>query len=67
MPKIIQSVVFLSTFFGKFAGPLMKVAVPLAKTVLASLATMESVSAIDAAIHIKMPGGGFLWVGKKWN
>ena len=37
----------------KFAGSLMKVAVPLAKTVLAPLATMTPVSAIDGAIQGK--------------
>ena len=36
---------------GKCAGPLMKVAVPLARNVLALLVTMELASAIDVALQ----------------
>ena len=35
--KIIQSGGFLGSLLSKLAGPLMKIAVPLAKTVLAPL------------------------------
>ena len=37
----------------KLAGPLMKVAIPLAKNVLASLGITAAVSAIDAEIQKK--------------
>ena len=37
LSKMIQSGVFLGNLLGKLAGPLMKVAVPLAKNVLAPL------------------------------
>ena len=50
MSKIIQSGKFLGVLLGKFAGPLMKVGVLLAKNVLAPLATMASASVIDGAI-----------------
>ena len=50
LSKIIQLGGFLGALFGKLAGPLMKVAFPLAKNVLAPLATLASASAIDAAI-----------------
>ena len=50
LSKIIQSGKFLGVLFGKFAGPLMKVGVLLAKNVLAPLATMASASVIDSAI-----------------
>ena len=43
---------------GKLAEPLMKVALPLAKNVLAPLTAMASVSTIDVAIQRKM------WVAK---
>ena len=45
---------------GKFAGPLMKVVVPLGKNILASLATMASASAIDDAIQREMHGRGVI-------
>ena len=47
----------------------MKVVVPLAKDVLASLATMASVSAEDAAIERKLHGGGVvrIWKGIKFS
>ena len=37
VPKIIQSGGFLGSLFSKLADPLMKVAIPLAKNVLAPL------------------------------
>ena len=49
--KIIQSGGFLGSFLSKLPGPLMKVAIPLAKTALASLGTTAAASAIDAGIR----------------
>ena len=54
MSKIIQSGGLLGALSGKFAGPLMKVAVLLAKNLLAPLAAMASASAIDDAIQRKI-------------
>ena len=51
--KIIQSGGFLGSLFSKLAGPLMKVAIPLAKNVLASLGITAAASAIDAGIKKK--------------
>ena len=48
--KIIQSGGFLGFLFSKLAGPLMKIAVPLAKNVLAPLGIAAAASAIDAEI-----------------
>ena len=50
---------------GKLAGPLMKVAVPVAKTVLAPLATMASASAIDGTMQRKMRERIVVRVGKR--
>ena len=49
--KIIQSGGFLRSLLCKLAAPLMKVAVPLAKNILASLGITAVVSAIDPGIH----------------
>ena len=46
--KIIQSAGFLGSFLSKLAGPLMKVAIPLAKKVLTLLGITAASSAIDA-------------------
>ena len=46
--KIIQSGGFLGSLLSKLAGPLMKVAIPLAKNVLAPLEITAAASAIDA-------------------
>ena len=54
MSKILQTKVFPGALLRKFTGPLIKVAVPLAKNALTPLATMESASAIDVAIQRKM-------------
>ena len=51
--KIIQSRGFLGSLLSKLAGPLMKVAIPLANNVLAPLAITADASAIDAGIKKK--------------
>ena len=48
--KIIQSEGFLGLLLSKLAGPLMKVAIPLAKNVLTLLGITAAASAIDAGI-----------------
>ena len=56
--KIIQSRRFLGSLLSKLAGPLMKIAVPLAKNVLASLGITAAASALDAGIQKKIHGSG---------
>ena len=56
--KIIQSGGFLGSLLSKLAGPLMKVAIPSAKNVLAPLWITAAASAIDAEIQKKMHGSG---------
>ena len=56
--KIIQSGGFLGSLLSKLAGPLMKVAIPLAKNVLASLEITAAAPAIDAGIRKKTHGSG---------
>ena len=51
--KIIQSGGFLGSLLSKLAGPLMKIAVPLAKNVLALLGITAAASALDAGIQKK--------------
>ena len=51
--KIIQSGGFLGSLLSKLAGPLMKVAVPLAKNILAPLGITAAASAIVAGIQKK--------------
>ena len=51
--KVIQSGGFLGSVLSKLAGPLMKVAIPLAKTVLAPLRITAAALAIDAGIQEK--------------
>ena len=51
--KIIQSGGFLGSLLSKLAGPLMKVAIHLAKNVLAPLGIAAAASAIDARIKKK--------------
>ena len=48
--KIIQSGGFLGSLLSKLVGPLMKVAVPLVKNILASLGITAAASAIDAGM-----------------
>ena len=50
LSKMIQSGGFLGNLLGKLAGPLMKVAMPLAKNVLAILGISAAMSAIDGSI-----------------
>ena len=56
--KIIQSGGFLGSLLSKLAGPLMKVAVPLAKNIFAPLGITAAASAIDAGIQKKIHGSG---------
>ena len=56
--KIIQSGGFLGSLLSKLAGPLMKIAIPLAKNVLAPLGITAAASAIDAGIQKKIHGFG---------
>ena len=56
--KIIQSGGFLGSLLSKLAGLLMKVAVPLAKNILAPLGVTAAASAIDAGIQKKIHGSG---------
>ena len=56
--NMIQSGGFLSKLLSKLAGPLMKVAMPLAKNVLAPLGLTAAMSAIDGSIQKKMHGSG---------
>ena len=56
--KIIQSGGFLGSLLSKLAGPLMKMAISLAKNVLAPLGIIAAVSAIDAGTQKKVHGSG---------
>ena len=56
--KIIQSGGFLGSLLSKLAGPLMKVAVPLAKSILSPWGITAAASAIDAGIQKKIHGSG---------
>ena len=49
--KIIQSGGFLGKLLSKLVGPLMKVAMPLAKNVLAPLGLTAAMSAIDGSMQ----------------
>ena len=51
--KLIQSGGLLGQLLSKLAGPLMKVAMPLTKNVLAPLGLMAAMSAIDGSIQKK--------------
>ena len=51
--KIIKSGRFLGSLLSKLAGPLMKVAIPLAKNVLAPLGIAATASTIDVGIPKK--------------
>ena len=54
--KMIQSGGFLGSLLNKLAGQLMKVAIPLAKNILAPLGIAAAASAIDAGIQKKIHG-----------
>ena len=56
--KVIQSGGFLGKLLSKLAGPLMKVALPLAKNVLAPLGLTAAISVIDGSIQKKIHGSG---------
>ena len=56
--KLIQSGGFLGNLLSKLAGPLMKVALSLAKNVLAALGLTAAMSAIDGSIQKKIHGLG---------
>ena len=56
--KLIQSGGFLVKLLSKLAGPLMKVAMPLAKNVLTQLGLTAAMSAIDGSIQKKIHGSG---------
>ena len=56
--KIIQSGEFLGSLLSKIAGPLIKVAVSIAKNILAPLGITASASAIDGAIQKKIHDSG---------
>ena len=58
LSKMLQSGGFLGNLLGKLAGPLMKIAMPLAKNVLAPLGISAAMSAIDGSIKKKMFGSG---------
>ena len=56
--KIIQSAGFLGSLLSKIADPLMKIAIPLVKNVLAPLGITAAAYAIDAGIQKKIHGFG---------
>ena len=58
--KIIQSGGFLGSLLSTLAGPLMKIAVPLAKNILAPLGITAAASTVDVGIQKKkkMHGSG---------
>ena len=58
MKKIVRSGGSLKTLLSKLAGPLMKVAMPLAKNVLAPLGLTTSMSAFHGSIQKKIHGSG---------
>ena len=58
LKKLIQSGGFLDKLLTKLSGPLMKVAMPLAKNVLTPLGLTAAMSAIDGSIQKKIHGSG---------
>ena len=56
--KIIQSGGVLGSLLSKLAGPLLKVAIPLAKSFLAPLGITAPASAIDAGMQKKIQHSG---------
>ena len=59
--KIIQSGGFLGKLLSKLMGTLMKVALPLAKNVLAPLGLTAAMSAIDGSIQKKVVFKKYSW------
>ena len=59
--KMIQSGGFLGSLLSKLAGPLMKVAVPLVKNILASLGITVAASAVYAGINPPPPQKKKTW------
>ena len=58
LKNFIKSGGFLGSLLSKIAGPLMKVAMPLAKNVLPPLGLTAAMPAIDGGIQEKMRGDG---------
>ena len=58
LSKMMQSGGFLGNLLSKLAGPLMKVAMPVAKNVLAPLGLTATMSVIDGSIKKKMLSSG---------
>ena len=56
--KLIQSGGFLGNLLSKLVGPLMKVALPLTKNVLAPLGLTAAMSVFDGSIQKKIHGSG---------
>ena len=56
--KTVQFGGSLGSLLSKIAGPLIKVAVPLAKNILAPLEITAAASAVDEAIPKKIHGSG---------
>ena len=56
--KLIQYEGFLGSLLSKLAGPLMNVAVSLAKNIVAPLGITAAVSATDEGIQKKIHGSG---------
>ena len=56
--KVIKSGGFLGKLLSKLAGPLMKVALPLAENVLAPLGLTAAMSAIDGSVQKKIHSSG---------
>ena len=56
--KIVPSGGFLGSLLSKLVGPLMKVAIPLAKNVLTPLGITAAAAALNAGIQKKIHGSG---------
>ena len=65
--KRIQSGGFLGSLLRKLAGPLMKIAIPLAKNILNPLGIAAAASAIDAGTQKKKHGSGTTTSNKEMN
>ena len=65
--KLIQSGGFLGKLLSKLADPFMKLALPLAKNVLAPLDLTAAMSAIDGNIQKKIDGSGIKLITEQEN